>query len=364
MDYSNEAWVVALIADTPGWRSLSLGARSLYLELTRKLGRFKEEASLGPKGLEAVAALVSAPWSEVEPYLNELIEDGRVFHDAEGRVLRAPGHLRRQAESKDYWVKLYIRDTGGWLALPLRARGLSLEITRRMGRHADEISLGAAGQKAIASLVNAPWDEVRPLLTKLRAAGRIVYDRERQTLRDPQHLERQHAKSSGRQRKRDHDDKRRVTRGNAEERAVTRRNDHKEQSHQTEHKGPRAARGTPTPLKLELAKATPRHGEVIAAYREAFAARYGQPPDTTRPRVGRAAKDLLAAVGDDVTKAVDVVRAGIAAGERELHYIVSDMNKYLVPKARGQPSGSAGRTSRFAMGGQRGVVADACEEAF
>jgi hypothetical protein len=66
------------------------------MEISRNMGRFTDEVSLGARGLQAVAALVSAPWTEVEPLLMELIRDGRLIYDEERQVLIDPVHAERQ----------------------------------------------------------------------------------------------------------------------------------------------------------------------------------------------------------------------------------------------------------------------------
>lgn len=96
MDYSNEEWIKVYTRDTAAWRCTSLAARGLALEINRNMGRFTDEISLGSRGLQAVAALVSATWTEVEPLLEELIRDGRLVYDPERQVLIDPNHLERQ----------------------------------------------------------------------------------------------------------------------------------------------------------------------------------------------------------------------------------------------------------------------------
>lgn len=96
MDYSNESWIKVYTRDTASWRATSLAARGLALELSRNMGRFSNEISLGARGLRAVGALVGAPWPELEPLLKELIDDGRLVYDEERQVLVDPEHLARQ----------------------------------------------------------------------------------------------------------------------------------------------------------------------------------------------------------------------------------------------------------------------------
>lgn len=232
MDYPNEPWIVAKTRETARWRDLSLGARSLHLEFTRALGRFTNEMSFGPKGLAQLGAFVNAQWAEIQPWLDELLADGWLEHDAQSRLLRDPKHLERQSRSSlEYYVKLYCRNTAGWLALSLRARGLSLELTRHMGRASDEIDISTTGLAGIAGVVNAPWTEVQPLLRELLRSGRLVHDKDRKVLRDPSHAARQSAQASSTQRVRDlrakrNAVKRSATLGNVEHDAC---NDQKEE---------------------------------------------------------------------------------------------------------------------------------------
>lgn len=96
MDYSNESWIKVYTRDTAEWRATSLAARGLALELSRNMGRFSDEIALGTHGLRAVAALVTAPWNEVEPLLEELLKHRQLEYDPEREVLRDPRHLARQ----------------------------------------------------------------------------------------------------------------------------------------------------------------------------------------------------------------------------------------------------------------------------
>lgn len=101
------------------------------------------------------------------------------------------------------WIKVYTRDTASWSGLSIGARGLSLELSRKMGRFSDEISLGRRGLRAVAGFVNATWDEIEPLLIELIDDGRLIFDPDRNVLRDPDHRTRQGARSSDAQRQRD-----------------------------------------------------------------------------------------------------------------------------------------------------------------
>lgn len=85
--------------DTAGWRAVSWQARGLSLEITRHLDA-AGEVSLGRRGLEALGALLGAPWAEIRPYIEELLEDGRLEHDTDRRVLRDPQHTARQEAAR------------------------------------------------------------------------------------------------------------------------------------------------------------------------------------------------------------------------------------------------------------------------
>lgn len=97
----------------------------------------------------------------------------------------------------EYWIKVYTRDTAGWLAASWQARGLALEIARKLPKHTGELSLGRRGLEALAGLLRAPWPEIEPFVQELIADGRLEYDAEKQMIRDPGHVARQGATSAG-----------------------------------------------------------------------------------------------------------------------------------------------------------------------
>lgn len=99
---------------------------------------------------------------------------------------------------EENWIKLYTRDTAGWLSVSWQARGLSLEIARKLPKKTGELSLGRKGLEALGALLRAPWLEIEPYVRELIEDGRLVYDAERQTISDPQHADRQEAVTSGR----------------------------------------------------------------------------------------------------------------------------------------------------------------------
>lgn len=105
--------------------------------------------------------------------------------------------------SNEEWIKVYKRNTASWLSMSIGARGVALELSRSMGRFTDEISLGSKGLKALAPLLAITWAELEPLLDELFVDNHLVYDEQRQVLRDPEHIARQEARASVAQRKRD-----------------------------------------------------------------------------------------------------------------------------------------------------------------
>lgn len=162
--------------------------------------------------------------------------------------------------SNEPWIKVYTRDTASWCCASLAARGLALELSRKMGRFCDEISLGARGLRAVAGLVNAPWPEVEPLLEELLADGRLVYDPERQVLRDPSHADRQTAASSDAQRKRDERAQkasRKVTPRHDTSREVTPRHDQREEKEEIEERETRAREDVADAPEAETGEAVP-----------------------------------------------------------------------------------------------------------
>jgi hypothetical protein len=102
----------------------------------------------------------------------------------------------------EHWIKVYTRDTAGWLAMSWQARGLALEIARRLPKKTGELSLGRRGLEALAGLLRAPWSEIEVYVQELIADGRLEYDATRQVIRDPGHVVRQSAVTSPAERKR------------------------------------------------------------------------------------------------------------------------------------------------------------------
>lgn len=110
--------------------------------------------------------------------------------------------------SRDYahedWIPWYTRDTAGWLELSLAARGAAEGIARKMGRDRDELHLGSRGLRGLARMLGCSWEELEPALAELLAPGpdgeppRLVHDRERGVLRDPDATARRRPTSTAR----------------------------------------------------------------------------------------------------------------------------------------------------------------------
>jgi hypothetical protein len=113
---------------------------------------------------------------------------------------------------KEPWMKVYTRDTGGWSALHIFARGLALEIGRKLDAKG-ELSLGRKGLPALAAMLRAPsWEVIEPYVAELLSDCRFVFDVERSVLLDPEHSDRQRARTNAATRKRMERDKKRVSR--------------------------------------------------------------------------------------------------------------------------------------------------------
>ncbi len=102
MDWANERFVRFYTRDTVEWLALSWKAQGLFGLILRKCDRAGviELGRLGPRGL---AALLHAPWAEIESPLGELLTDGCVEIRADDRpVLVVPNYLEAQeATSSD-----------------------------------------------------------------------------------------------------------------------------------------------------------------------------------------------------------------------------------------------------------------------
>lgn len=157
------------------------------------------------------------------------------------------------------WIKVYTRDTAGWLAASWQSRGLALEIGRKLPKGSGELSLGRRGLEALASLLRAPWSEIEPFIRELIADGRLEYDEDAQVIRDPQHVERQNAVTSSAERKRRERERqasRDVTPSHTPSRAVTRRHaeSRKEREEEKEKKEEKEDHSTTTPVAVPASK--------------------------------------------------------------------------------------------------------------
>lgn len=113
------------------------------------------------------------------------------------------------------WLKVYTRNTGGWLNLSWQARGLSLEITRYLDA-SGRLPLGRQGLAALAGVLRGRWEDMAPFIAELVDDGRLeVLDGN--ILHDPGHVARQEARTSPAERKRAQRER------HAESRDVTRR---------------------------------------------------------------------------------------------------------------------------------------------
>lgn len=92
------------------------------------------------------------------------------------------------------WIKVYTRDTGGWLELSWQARGLALEISRKLDAEG-RLPLGRRGIQSLAGVVRGRWEDLRPFVDELLTDGRFEV-LEGNVLWDPEHKARQSAVSS------------------------------------------------------------------------------------------------------------------------------------------------------------------------
>lgn len=92
------------------------------------------------------------------------------------------------------WIKVYTRDTGGWLELSWQARGLALEISRKLDADG-RLPLGKRGLQSLAGVVRARWEDIKPFVQELILDDRLQV-LEDNVLWDPEHKVRQSAVSS------------------------------------------------------------------------------------------------------------------------------------------------------------------------
>lgn len=116
MNWSEEFWIKLYRRASPSFLSMTWQARGLFrLVITEvdPLGRLE----LGKMGLKAVAVSVRAPWVEIQPYVQECIDDGCLALSEDGRTLSCPNFVEAQeaaqsgkARSASYRAKHKARD--------------------------------------------------------------------------------------------------------------------------------------------------------------------------------------------------------------------------------------------------------------
>lgn len=89
-------WMLWRRRRTPRWQCLSLAARGAAEGIAVALDD-RGELSLGKRGLAGLAALLSRPWEEVKPAIDELLESETFVHDATRGVIFDPQHVQRQS---------------------------------------------------------------------------------------------------------------------------------------------------------------------------------------------------------------------------------------------------------------------------
>lgn len=99
MNFADERWIKLYTRDEPDFLSLSWQARGLLFHLLRKVDR-AGVLRCGRIGKKGIAVTMSAPWAEIAPYLEELLEDGCVEFDAETGTFTIPNfHEAQEAKA-------------------------------------------------------------------------------------------------------------------------------------------------------------------------------------------------------------------------------------------------------------------------
>jgi hypothetical protein len=94
------------------------------------------------------------------------------------------------------WIKVYTKDTPGWLMLTWQARGLMLQLARKVDTEGN-LPLGKHGLRGLALILSVPLSEVRQYIQELQAEGRIELPEDEANLFIPGHKERQDAVTTG-----------------------------------------------------------------------------------------------------------------------------------------------------------------------
>lgn len=95
MRWEDEPYVKVYTRDTPEFLALELWSRCLLHEIIRKVDR-AGILKVGKLGLRGIAVAVRSSWSTIEPYVTELLEDGRIIFDAGRGEVLVPNHIEAQ----------------------------------------------------------------------------------------------------------------------------------------------------------------------------------------------------------------------------------------------------------------------------
>ena len=242
------------------------------------------------------------------------------------------------------WMKVYTRDTGGWLDLSWQARGLSLELSRKLDAEG-KLPLGKKGLPSLAGLLRGVWSEMKPFIEELIADERLVL-LEGNVIFDPGHAERQSARASATLRKKVQRSRdamsRDVTRSHAESREVTNghdqiRSDQRDQIRSEEIRKNESERAPPTPLAVqaEPVKRAPRSATEDSG-----------PPDWWEPALAT----IHMSTGIELPSAEAWLRyaghrsgKGIATSTRDAQYWLTTV---MVPEVRNAKAEAARRDAR------------------
>lgn len=118
------------------------------------------------------------------------------------------------------YVRVYCRDTPGWIVLPWEARALWLFLLRKMDR-AGTLDLGRYGNRGIAAAVGMPLEVVEAMLPLLLEDGCLVHEGDR--LRVPNYIAANETPSSGAERMRAYRERSRAKKSIGGDNTVTNR---------------------------------------------------------------------------------------------------------------------------------------------